>query len=89
MWNEKFTHELPTVSKLTAKRKSAINGCIKEMASTEFNFSLIETWSRLFDHASKSDFLMGRKTDWKMSFDFITTKSKLLKVVEGEYDNKH
>ena len=33
------------------------------------------------------DFLMGRKTDWSMSFDFITTKSKLIKIVEGEYDN--
>ena len=86
-WNEKFSNELSAVSKLTVKRKSAINGCIKEMASTEFDFSLLETWSRLFDHASNSDFLMGRKTDWKMSFDFITTKSKLLKIVEGEYDN--
>lgn len=86
-WNEKFSNELSAVSKLTVKRKSAINGCIKEMASTEFDFTLLETWSRLFDHASNSDFLMGRKTDWKMSFDFITTKSKLLKIVEGEYDN--
>jgi hypothetical protein len=86
-WNEKFSNELPAVSKLTTKRKASINGCIKEMASTEFDFSLLETWSRLFDHASNSDFLMGRKTDWSMSFDFITTKSKLLKIVEGEYDN--
>ena len=86
-WNEKFSSELSAVSKLTVKRKSAINGCIKEMASTEFDFTLLETWSRLFDHASNSDFLMGRKTDWTMSFDFITTKSKLLKIVEGEYDN--
>ena len=87
-WNEKFSNELSAVSKLTAKRKSAINGCIKEMASTEFDFSLLETWSRLFDHASRSNFLMGaNKDNWTMSFDFITTKSKLLKIVEGEYDN--
>tara|TARA_R110000764_G_scaffold29681_2_gene69399 strand:+ start:10699 stop:11388 length:690 start_codon:yes stop_codon:yes gene_type:complete len=86
-WNEKFSNELSSVSKLTTKRKASINGCIKEMSSTEFDFSLLETWSRLFDHASNSDFLMGRKTDWSMSFDFITTKSKLLKIVEGEYDN--
>ena len=86
-WNEKFSSDLSAVSKVTQKRKTAINGCIKEMESTEFDFSLLETWSRLFDHASNSDFLMGRKTDWSMSFDFITTKSKLLKIVEGEYDN--
>lgn len=87
-WNEKFSNELSSVSKLTQKRKSAINGCIAEMKSTRFDFSLLNTWLDLFDHALKSDFLMGRKTDWSMSFDFITTKSKLLKIVEGEYDNK-
>jgi len=86
-WNEKFSSDLSAVSKVTDKRKASINGCIKEMASTEFDFSLLETWSRLFDHASNSDFLMGRKTDWAMSFDFIITKSKLIKIVEGEYDN--
>ena len=86
-WNSIFENELPLVSKVTQKRKSAINGCIAEMKSTQHDFSKIELWSKLFNHAKLSDFLMGRKTDWSMSFDFITTKSKLLKIVEGEYDN--
>jgi hypothetical protein len=86
-WNSIFENELSLVSKVTQKRKSAINGCIAEMKSTQHDFSKIELWSKLFNHAKLSDFLMGRKTDWSMSFDFITTKSKLLKIVEGEYDN--
>lgn len=86
-WNSIFENELPMVSKITQKRKSAINGCIAEMKSTEHDFSKLEMWTKLFNHAKQSNFLMGRKTDWSMSFDFIITKSKLLKIVEGEYDN--
>ncbi len=86
-WNEVFKDDLPSVSKVTQKRKSAINGCIAEMKGTGNDFSILQTWTDLFVYAKSSDFLMGRKTDWSMSFDFITTKSKLIKLVEGEYDN--
>jgi hypothetical protein len=86
-WNEIFP-ELPQVIKLTQRRKSAINGCIKEMKLTDHDFSKIETWKGLFDYAKGLDFLMGRKTGWSMNFDFITTKSKLLKIIEGDYDNE-
>lgn len=87
-WNEVFKDELPSVSKVTQKRKSAINGCINEMKGTGNDFSILKTWTDLFVYAKQLDFLMGRKTDWSMSFDFITTKNKLIKLVEGEYDNK-
>lgn len=86
-WNRIFEGELSMVSKLTTKRKSAINGCIKEMAGTGNDFSKIETWTGVFEYAKSSDFLMGKKTDWTMSFDFITTKSKLIKLIEGDYQN--
>ena len=87
IWNEVFKDELPAVAKVTQKRKSAINGCIAEMKSTGNNFSDPETWRGLFEYCKDSDFLMGRKTDWAMTFDFIVTKSKLLKVIEGDYEN--
>lgn len=88
-WNEVFKDDLSLVSKMTQKRKSAINGCIAEMKGTDYDFTKIETWSNLFVYANSLDFLMGRtKENWCMTFDFITTKSKLLKIVEGQYDNK-
>jgi len=88
-WNEIFKDELSPVSKMTKKRKSAINGCIAEMKGTKYDFSKLETWSNLFTYSKGLDFLMGRtKYDWCMSFDFITTKNKLIKLVEGQYDNK-
>ncbi|HHZ70481.1 MAG TPA: hypothetical protein EYN54_09460 [Methylococcaceae bacterium] len=83
-----FTGELPMISKLTDKRKSAINGCIKEMKGTKHDFGKIETWTRYFVYSSKSDWLMGRVKEWKMDFDFLIIKSKMLKIVEGAYDNK-
>lgn len=87
-WGEMFESRLSVPIKLSDKRRSAINGCITEMKSTRFDFTLLQTWSELFEHAAKSNFLMGENKDgWTMSFDFVTTKSKLLKIVEGEYDN--
>ena len=87
-WNEVFKDELSLVSKVTQKRKSAINGCIAEMKGTDHDFSKLETWSKLFAYAKTLDFLMGRtKEGWTMGFDFIVTKSKLIKIVEGDYDN--
>lgn len=88
-WNSIFGNDLSKVSKVTQKRKSAINGCIAEMKGTDHDFSKIELWVKLFNHARLSNFLMGQNKDgWVMDFDFITTKSKLLKIVEGIYDNK-
>ena len=86
-WNEAFP-ELSQVVKVTQKRKSAINGCIKEFKK-DYGFDDVENWKTLFAHASKSDFLMGGvdKKGWTMDFDFITNKTKLLKIIEGTYDN--
>lgn len=89
-WNEMFSDKLSTVSKMTDKRKSAINGCIKEMKGTDHDFEKLETWTNLFVYASGIKFLMGENNrGWSMDFDFIITKSKLLKLVEGgfEYDS--
>lgn len=87
-WNGIFDGELSLVIKLTPKRLAAINGCIKEFKSTDNDFSKIETWDGLFKYAKGLDFLMGISSDWQMNFDFIINKTNLLKVIEGNYDNK-
>jgi uncharacterized protein YdaU (DUF1376 family) len=85
-WNEIFKDDLSLVSKITPKRKAAINGCIAEMKGTGNDFLLLETWTNLFIYAKGIPFLMGANDrGWTMSFDFITTKSKLIKLIEGEY----
>lgn len=73
--------ELPAVKILTDKRRSAIRSC----SLVKPRFSEIGFWEVYFQEVRKSDFLMGRKTDWKADFDFLTTRSKFVKVVEGAY----
>ena len=86
-WNEVFKDELSAVSKVTKKRITAINGCINEMKGTVHDFSKLETWTNLFLYVKSIPFLMGgNDRGWTISFDFITTKSKLIKLVEGEYE---
>ena len=85
-WNEVFKDDLALVSKVNKTRVSAINGCIKEMKGTDHDFSKVETWTKLFIYAKSVKFLMGdNDRNWTMNFDFIITKSKLLKVIEGGY----
>ena len=86
-WNDIFKDELSAVSKVTQKRITAINGCINEMKGTVHDFSKLETWTNLFLYVKSIPFLMGgNDRGWTISFDFITTKSKLIKLVEGEYE---
>ena len=82
--------ELGKVKILSDKRKSHIRASIKQFKNSGHDFAKIETWTRLFDYVTESDFLMGRseKSDWIASFDFIINKANLLKIVEGQYDNK-
>ncbi len=87
-YNKSFADELASVVKVTDKRKAGIRGCIAQMKGTDHDFTKIETWTGLFDYIKDSDFLMGRKTDWSMTFDFLVNKSNLLKIIEGHYENE-
>ena len=83
----KILSDLGIVKVLSEKRKAWIRGSIKQMVKTDNDFSKIDTWIKYFEYVSNIDFLMGRKTDFTASFDFLVNKNNLLKVVEGNYDN--
>jgi len=60
--------KLPKVSKISEKRKSAINSLLKEFT--------LEQITEGIQKAGKSDFLNGdNKANWKASFDWIITKT--------------
>lgn len=73
--------ELPKVKLLTDKRKTAIRSC----CSVKPSFSGLDFWEAYFSAVRKSSFLMGASKDWSADFDFLTTKSKFVKVYEGAY----
>lgn len=83
-WNDSFS-ELPNVLKVSDKRKAHINASVKFFKGRH-KLDDKEEWRSIFDYASKSDFLMGRSSDWSMDFDFIINKNNLLKVLEGKYE---
>lgn len=78
-----YCNSLPRVYLLTDKRKKAITERLKEAKPENVEEFLIS----FFQRVQNSDFLSGRKTDWKADFDFIFTKSKFIKIIEGSYDN--
>jgi hypothetical protein len=74
--------ELPTVKIITDKRKKHL----KARWNTSHKTSNIFWWADLFSRIRESDFLMGRKTDFQASFDWIINPANFVKIVEGNYN---
>jgi len=83
-------HEiLPTLSQVrlfTDQRKKQLRARWRENTKHQS----LDFWRKYFDHVSRSDFLMGRSPPtngrtWQADFDFLTTASKFVCVLEGKY----
>lgn len=71
---------LPKVSKLSEKRKSALKNRISE--------SSLEALGDVFRKVSESRFLNGEnKSGWKADFDWILNPANYLKISEDNYKN--
>jgi uncharacterized protein YdaU (DUF1376 family) len=73
--------DLPVVEKISKTREKAIENRIKE-------FSL-EQLGEVFRKVHESDFLSGRKTDWKANFDWIMNPTNFIKILEDNYKNNN
>lgn len=74
-------YSLPKVKALTDKRKRAIKARCK-------NYDLVE-FTKVFEKAQASDFLSGRSGSWSgANFDWLINENNMVKVLEGNYDNK-
>ena len=70
---------LTKIVKLTDKRVSNIKS---RLAEKDFDFN------HILQRIDESDFLLGKKTDWKIDFDFIFgSKNNWIKIMEGKYGN--
>lgn len=80
-WNEiAAANGLPTVRVLSRDRAIKVRKRIAEHGLDEMK----EAIGRL----ALSDFLAGRKNDYRASFDFILQPKTLIRLMEGAYDNK-
>lgn len=71
---------LPKVIKISDARKRVIKARIKEFG--------LEDIKAVFEKAESSDFLTGKTSDFKASFDWILKPANLVKILEGNYDNR-
>lgn len=71
----------PRVTKISKKRKKAINARLKSYT--------IEEIKRCFELAEASDFLKGANSrNWTADFDWLMCDSNLAKVLDNKYRNK-
>lgn len=72
---------LPKIRNLTDLRKQKIRKANKELNGDFENF---------FKRIEKSDFLTGKNGNWNgCNFDWIFKPQNLIKILEGNYDNKN
>lgn len=71
----------PRVTKLSDSRKRAIKARLKTYS--------IDELKKAFELAEASDFISGRNGKWSgASFDWIMNETNLVKVLDGNYQNK-
>lgn len=71
---------LPSVKSLSDKRKKAIKA--------RLNTYTIDDFKTVFEKTERSDFLTGRTGQWSATFDWLLNENNMIKVLEGNYDNK-
>lgn len=69
---------LSVCQKLTKARKSKLRARLSDCGG-------MDGWRIAVDKIAESDFLMGRKTDWKASFDFLLQEKSFTKLMEDGY----
>lgn len=73
---------LPKIQKLTDKRKRLIKSRWNKSED-------LSVYTELFRKAEESDFLSGRNGKWtSCNFDWLMNENNMIKVLEGNYDNK-
>jgi len=73
-------NQLPEVTKITKERKNLILKILETYCFQDIKV--------VFKYASESDYLNGKKADWKASFDWILMPKNFIKILEGNYKNK-
>ncbi len=73
--------DLPKPMKLTDARRKAIHGAEHDVAK-------IGGWEQFFNRVQESDFLSGRKCDWRADFDWVLKQNNRIKIIEGKYSEQ-
>jgi len=80
--------DLPQVKVWSHKRRESLNARIRERSADGKAANEITYWRSLFQHVAASDFLCGRKTDFRADLEWLLRPENFAKVIEGRYDNR-
>ena len=76
------TANWPTVQKVTAPRRSALRGRIKDIGG-------LDNWCEAITRASRSSHLTGNNSrGWTADFDWLAKPANFTKLIEGNYDDR-
>jgi hypothetical protein len=73
--------ELPSVKLVTDTRRKHLKARWHSSDKTP----TIDWWKGFLGYIRESDFLMGRKADFRASFDWIINSTNFVKIIEGNY----
>lgn len=79
-WNRLSDVGIAQVRDFTDKRKTQLQARVKNHTADHIMLAI--------ERIRGSDFLCGRKTDWKVTFDWFIKPGNITKILEGNYDNK-
>ncbi len=93
-----FSEELPELpqpriwegkrqSNLQARWKWVMSQAEKDGKEATKEYGL-DFFRRMFGYIAKSDFLMGRSSDWSCDLGWIVNANNFAKIIDGVYENK-
>lgn len=82
-FNDILGGDIPRIRKMSDSRKKTL----KRIAANEFDND-IQLWRDYLFRVKQSDFLTGKTTQWRATFDWLVKPSNINKVLEGNYDNR-
>lgn len=83
IWNDIVEKKLGREIIFTSDRVNLLNKRLKDF----FNNDLSQ-WSEFCQKITRSDFLMGEKTDFRIHLDWALEKGNLIKIIEGTYNRE-
>lgn len=78
---------LPAVKVWNDRRHKKLSDRIRERGKAGKPADTVDYWRGLFAKVASSDFLCGRKGDWRADLEWLLESKNFTKVIEGHYDN--
>lgn len=89
-YNSKLGSQLGMCRQLNKQRQGNLRqrwADISRIVESSEPKEVLEGFAAFYDKIGRSNFLMGRATDFKATFDWIHNSTNFLKIYEGNYEN--